>query len=93
MAGLEIVWMIPKDLLRILACPETKAPLRLTRDGQGLVSTDPKSRRLYRIEDGIPVLLIDESRVLTPEEHARFLSEAQENQAYKAAKTKKRASP
>ena len=40
---------IDKDLLEILVCPESKAPLVL--DGDTLVSTDPETRRRYRIED------------------------------------------
>ena len=57
--------MISKDLLEILCCPETKAELVL--DGQTLVSTDKKTRRRYRIEDDIPVMLIDESEQLSME--------------------------
>ncbi|MCK7521730.1 MAG: hypothetical protein MZV64_30615 [Ignavibacteriales bacterium] len=51
--------MISKELLDILCCPETKADLVL--DGNTLVSTDKNTRRRYRIEDDIPVMLIDES--------------------------------
>jgi len=54
--------MISKELLEILCCPETKADLVL--DGKTLVSTDKKTRRRYRIEDDIPVMLIDESEQL-----------------------------
>jgi len=54
--------MISKELLDILCCPETKADLVL--DGKTLVSTDKKTRRRYRIEDDIPVMLIDESEQL-----------------------------
>jgi len=53
---------IDPELLEILACPDTKAPLVL--DGETLVSTDPQTRRRYRIEDGIPIMLIDESEIL-----------------------------
>ena len=49
--------MINPDLLNILCCPESKADLVL--DGDTLVSTDRKTRRRYRIEDDIPVMLID----------------------------------
>jgi uncharacterized protein YbaR (Trm112 family) len=56
---------IDKDLLEILVCPDSKAPLVL--DGDTLVSTDPRTRRRYRIEDDIPIMLIDESEVV-PEE-------------------------
>jgi uncharacterized protein YbaR (Trm112 family) len=54
--------MISKDLLDILCCPETKADLVL--DGDFLVSVDKESRRRYRIEDDIPIMLIDESEQL-----------------------------
>jgi len=47
--------MISKDLLDILCCPETKADLVL--DGDTLVSADKETRRLYRIEDDIPIML------------------------------------
>ena len=58
--------MISKELLDILCCPETKADLIL--DGNTLVSTDKNTRRRYRIEDDIPVMLIDESEQLSMQE-------------------------
>jgi uncharacterized protein YbaR (Trm112 family) len=58
--------MISKDLLDILCCPETKADLVL--EGETLVSTDKNTRRRYRIEDDIPIMLIDESEQLSMEE-------------------------
>ena len=58
--------MISKDLLDILCCPETKADLVL--DGETLVSTDKETRRRYRIEDDIPIMLIEESEQLSKEE-------------------------
>lgn len=54
--------MISKELLDILCCPETKADLVL--DGDFLVSTDKKTRRRYRIENDIPIMLIEESEQL-----------------------------
>jgi len=57
--------MISKELLDILCCPETKADLVL--DGNFLVSVDKDSRRRYRIEDDIPIMLIDESEQLDKE--------------------------
>ena len=53
---------INKDLLDILVCPLSKAPLVL--DGNTLVSTDKETRRRYRIDDGIPNLLIEDSEEL-----------------------------
>lgn len=58
--------MIKKELLEILCCPLSKADLVL--DGDYLVSTDETTRRRYRIEDDIPVMLIDESEELSHEE-------------------------
>lgn len=63
--------MISEELLSIICCPETKADLVL--DGNFLVSTDKDSRRRYRIENDIPVMLIDESEVLSPEEWAEIM--------------------
>ena len=57
-------------LVEILVCPVTKGPLVYDRDRQELVS---KSAGLaYPIRDGIPVMLEDEARRLTPEEAERL---------------------
>lgn len=58
--------MISRELLDKLCCPETKAELVL--DENTLVSIDPVSRRRYRIEDDIPIMLIEESEQLSLEE-------------------------
>lgn len=58
--------MISKELLDILCCPETKADLVL--DGNTLVSVEKNTRRRYRIEDDIPIMLIEESEQLDLEE-------------------------
>lgn len=58
--------MISKELLDILCCPETKADLVL--EGETLVSTDKNTRRRYRIEDDIPIMLIEESEQLPVDE-------------------------
>ena len=63
--------MISKDLLDILCCPETKADLVL--DGETLVSTDKKTRRRYKIENDIPIMLIDESEILSVEEWEKIM--------------------
>ena len=60
------IFMISKELLEILCCPETKADLVL--DGETLVSIDKNTRRRYRIENDIPIMLIDESEQLSIEE-------------------------
>jgi len=53
-------------LLEILVCPVTKGPLVYDRERQELISRT--ARLAYPIRDGIPVLLEDEARKLTPEE-------------------------
>ena len=63
--------MISKDLLDILCCPETKADLVL--DGETLVSIDKATRRRYRIEDDIPIMLIEESEQLSLEEWKKIM--------------------
>jgi len=65
---------ISKDLLDVLVCPESQAPL--VQDGETLVSTDRATRRRYRIEDGIPIMLIDESEVLTVEIWQQIMARA-----------------
>ncbi len=59
--------MIPfdLDLFDLLVCPEARTPLKWI-DGR-LVSTDAATRRAYRVEGDIPVMLLDESTVLSPE--------------------------
>lgn len=47
------------ELLEILACPESKAPLVYFEAEQFLFC--PKSRLKYPIKDGIPVMLVDEA--------------------------------
>ena len=55
-----------KKLLDLLVGPVTKGPLVYDKTANELIS---KSARLaYPIEDGIPVMLEDEARVLSDEE-------------------------
>jgi hypothetical protein len=54
-------------LLEMLVCPVTKGPLTFDRDKQELIS---KSARLaYPVRDGIPVMLEEEARKLSPAEY------------------------
>jgi uncharacterized protein len=54
-------------LLEMLVCPVTKGPLTFDREKQELIS---KSARLaYPVRDGIPVMLEEEARKLTPAEY------------------------
>lgn len=63
--------MISKELLDILCCPETKADLVL--DGNTLVSIDRGTRRRYRIQDDIPIMLIEESEQLSLDEWSTIM--------------------
>lgn len=63
--------MISKELLDILCCPETKADLIL--EGNYLISTDKNTRRKFRIEDDIPIMLIEESEQLSLEEWTEIM--------------------
>lgn len=56
-------------LLEILVCPVTKGPLVYDRERSELISRS--ARLAYPVRDGIPVLLEDEARKLTPEEVER----------------------
>ena len=70
--------MLDDSLLSILVCPADRGPLLLIDDGSGDggVLYNPRLRRAYRIEDGIPVLLIDEARDVDDVEHARLMARA-----------------
>ena len=66
--------MLDEKLLSILVCPQDRGPLLLIGD-EALYN--PRLRRSYRIEDGIPVLLVDEAVTVTDDaEHERLLGGA-----------------
>lgn len=65
---------IDSTLLSILACPQDKGPLLLVGDE---LLYNPRLRRAYPIENGIPVLLIDEARDVADDEHEKLLARAQ----------------
>jgi uncharacterized protein YbaR (Trm112 family) len=64
--------MIDETLVKILVCPADRGPLVLVGD----VLYNPRLRRAYRIEDGIPVLLIDEASDVGDDEHTRLMARA-----------------
>ena len=53
-------------LLEILVCPLCKSPLVYRKSEQELICR--ADRLAYKIDDGIPVMLADEARKLSPEE-------------------------
>ncbi|MEE2698202.1 MAG: Trm112 family protein [Pseudomonadota bacterium] len=56
---------VDPKLLEILVCPMTKEPLVYDRGANELVSN--KAGLAFPIRDGIPIMLIDEARVLDDE--------------------------
>ncbi|BDB42775.1 MULTISPECIES: Trm112 family protein [Mycobacterium] len=66
--------MLDDTLLQILVCPDDRGPLLLVENGTILYN--PRLRRAYRIDDGIPVLLVDEARDVDDDEHARFTAQS-----------------
>jgi len=76
--------VLDEKLLNILVCPQDRGPLLLVADeglrkahGTAELLYNPRLRRAYRIEDGIPVLLVDEAVAVTDDaEHQRLLDRA-----------------
>ena len=65
-------------LLSILACPADRGPLLLVDDASGTpVLYNPRLHRAYRIEDGIPVLLVEAGLDVSAEEHERLTGRPQ----------------
>lgn len=62
------------QLLDILACPDDKGPLLYFEDESSLYN--PRLKRRYRIEDDIPVMLVDEAESVDDAEHERLVAKA-----------------
>ena len=61
-------------LLEILACPGDKGPLLYFADEASLYN--PRLRLRYRVDDGIPVMLMDEAATIGDPEHERLMAKA-----------------
>jgi uncharacterized protein YbaR (Trm112 family) len=65
--------VLDQRLLDILVCPEDRGPL-LFISGERDMLYNPRLRRAYRVEDDVPVLLVDEAETISDDaEHARLL--------------------
>ncbi|AFM17393.1 hypothetical protein Mycch_2621 [Mycolicibacterium chubuense NBB4] len=64
---------LDETLLSILVCPADRGPL-LYVDG---CLYNPRLKRKYRIDDGIPVLLVDEAVTVDDDEHRRLVAAAE----------------
>ncbi len=51
---------ISDDLLAILVCPRCKTKVELSADNTKLICQNPECKREYRIENGIPVMLVED---------------------------------
>jgi len=67
---------VPLDqlLIEVLACPIDKGPLLWFEDEDLLYNS--RLRRAYRVRNGIPVMLVDESLEIDDSEHERLMSKA-----------------
>ena len=65
---------IDPALLDILVCPLSKASL-VEIDG-ALVSTDPETRMRYRVDGGIPVMLVEEAERMPMDEWKEAMANA-----------------
>jgi uncharacterized protein YbaR (Trm112 family) len=62
-------------LLEILACPDDKGPLLYFSSENALYN--PRSKRRYAVKDDIPVMLLEESEIVSDAEHQRLVAKAQ----------------
>ena len=65
------------QLLEILACPQDKGPLLYFADDNLLYN--PRLQRGYEVRNDIPIMMIDEARVIDDAEHARLMEKASAN--------------
>jgi uncharacterized protein YbaR (Trm112 family) len=66
--------VLDERLLGILVCPQDRGPLLLVGDE---LLYNPRLRRAYRIEAGVPVLLVDEAVTIGDDaEHQRLVERA-----------------
>ena len=71
------------ELLAVLACPETKEPLVYFAGGEdgkqeeAAFLLSPGARLRYRIEAGVPVMLVEEAERLEAKDVERLLKRAE----------------
>ncbi len=75
---------LDQDLLDILVCPQSKQALVYFPQGEsgddeaGAFLFCPESGLKYRIDDGIPVMLVDEAEQLSEVDSERLATRARE---------------
>ena len=58
------------DLVKLLACPKTREPLEYLEEKAILYARE--ARLSYRVEDDLPILLVEEGRAVDDEEAAEL---------------------
>ena len=75
--------VLPEALLKILVCPVDKGCLMYFADENLLYN--PRLRRAYRIEGGVPVMLAERAEPVQEREHERLLMRARDGAAVLSA--------
>ena len=68
--------VLPEALLKILVCPVDKGCLMYFADEDLLYN--PRLRRAYRIEEGVPVMLAARAEQVPDREHERLIARARD---------------
>ena len=76
--------MLPPDLVEVLVCPKSKGKLLYFPKGEANTAESdaflfcPTSRLRYRIEAGVPLMLVEEAAEVSAAEAARLGTRARE---------------
>ena len=76
--------VLASSLVEILVCPRSKQPLIYFPKGEAGVDETaamlvcPGARLKYRIEEGVPILLVDEAEELSPDQTRSLVARAKE---------------
>ena len=68
----EIHMPIDPELASVLACPVDKGVLHILEDENSLYNT--RLQRRYTVRDSIAVMLVDESEIVSTQEHERIMA-------------------
>jgi len=76
--------VLAESLVEILVCPRTKQPLiyfpkgEANSDDATAMLVCPAARLRYRIEDNVPILLVDEAEELSPDATRKLVARAKQ---------------
>ena len=75
--------VLQEALLKILVCPVDKGSLMYFADEDLLYN--PRLRRAYRIEKGVPLMLAERAEPVPEREHERLIMRARDGAAVRSA--------